>query len=179
MVCDFAHVGFTAATPLPNQGFPARFLGYNDLASLPDGIFDNLSSLEQLALYDNDLASLSDSVFDNLFNLEELYLAYNELTLLPNGVFDAVSNLKRLSLYSNELNSLPDGVFTGLSSLEFLEFDGNPGAPFLLEAELEQQGGDAVVVKIAEAAPFDLEVAPHRTRGRADYHGRHRCHRGS
>ena len=135
------------------------YLGYNDLASLPDGIFDNLSSLEQLALYDNDLASLSDSVFDNLFNLEELYLAYNELTLLPNGVFDAVSNLKRLSLYSNELNSLPDGVFTGLSSLEFLEFDGNPGAPFLLEAELEQQGGDAVVVKIAEAAPFDLEVA--------------------
>ena len=110
-------------------------------------------------MYDNDLASLSDSVFDNLFNLEELYLAYNELTLLPNGVFDAVSNLKRLSLYSNELNSLPDGVFTGLSSLEFLEFDGNPGAPFLLEAELEQQGGDAVVVKIAEAAPFDLEVA--------------------
>ena len=86
-------------------------------------------------MYDNDLASLSDSVFDNLFNLEELYLAYNELTLLPNGVFDAVSNLKRLSLYSNELNSLPDGVFTGLSSLEFLEFDGNPGAPFLLEAE--------------------------------------------
>ena len=26
MVPDFAHVGFTAATPLPNQGFPARFL---------------------------------------------------------------------------------------------------------------------------------------------------------
>ena len=135
------------------------YLGYNDFASLPDGIFDNLSSLEQLALYDNDLESLSDGVFDDLFNLEELYLGYNDLTSLPNGVFDAVSNLKRLSLYSNELNSLPDGVFTGLSSLEFLEFDGNPGAPFLLEAELEQQGGDAVVVKIAEAAPFDLEVA--------------------
>ena len=26
MVCDFAHVGFTAETPLPNQAFPARFL---------------------------------------------------------------------------------------------------------------------------------------------------------
>ena len=26
MVPDFAHVGFTAATPLSNQGFPARFL---------------------------------------------------------------------------------------------------------------------------------------------------------
>ena len=26
MVPDFAHVGFTAEIPLPNQGFPARFL---------------------------------------------------------------------------------------------------------------------------------------------------------
>ena len=32
MVPDFVHVGFTAATPLPNQGFPARFL--------VDGIMD-------------------------------------------------------------------------------------------------------------------------------------------
>ena len=27
MVPDFAHVGFTAEIPLPNQGFPAWFLG--------------------------------------------------------------------------------------------------------------------------------------------------------
>ena len=27
MVPDFVRLGFTAATPLPNQGFPARFLG--------------------------------------------------------------------------------------------------------------------------------------------------------
>ena len=27
MVPDLAHVGFTAEIPLPNQGFPARFLG--------------------------------------------------------------------------------------------------------------------------------------------------------
>ena len=26
MVCDFAHVGFTAEIPLPNQDFPSRFL---------------------------------------------------------------------------------------------------------------------------------------------------------
>ena len=29
---DFAHVGFTAATPLPNQGFPARFLDVAETA---------------------------------------------------------------------------------------------------------------------------------------------------
>ena len=30
MVPDLAHVGFTPATPLPNQGFPARFLAKTD-----------------------------------------------------------------------------------------------------------------------------------------------------
>ena len=30
MVPDLAHVGFTPATPLPNQGFPARFLDVNE-----------------------------------------------------------------------------------------------------------------------------------------------------
>ena len=38
MVCDFAHVGFTAEIPLPNQGFPARFLGtaaYDTVSSSP------------------------------------------------------------------------------------------------------------------------------------------------
>ena len=30
MVPDFVHVGFTAATPLLNQGFPARFLDVID-----------------------------------------------------------------------------------------------------------------------------------------------------
>ena len=35
MVPDFAHVGFTAEIPLPNQGFTARFLGwFKDWASI-------------------------------------------------------------------------------------------------------------------------------------------------
>ena len=35
MVCDFAHVGFTAKIPLPNQGFPARFLGILNNMKVP------------------------------------------------------------------------------------------------------------------------------------------------
>ena len=35
MVPDFVRLGFTAATPLPNQGFPARFLVWC-IRSAPD-----------------------------------------------------------------------------------------------------------------------------------------------
>ena len=33
MVPDFVRLGFTTATPLPNQGFPARFLGVEQHAA--------------------------------------------------------------------------------------------------------------------------------------------------
>ena len=35
MVPDFVRLGFTAATPLPNQGFPAQFLGTRFTFTLP------------------------------------------------------------------------------------------------------------------------------------------------
>ena len=41
MVPDFVRLGFTAATPLPNQGFPARFLvaeAYTRLAEIEDNL---------------------------------------------------------------------------------------------------------------------------------------------
>ena len=49
-------------------------------------------------------------------------------------------------------------MFEGLSSLEYVSLLDNPGVPFTLTAELEQQGDDAVVVKVAEGAPFDMSI---------------------
>ena len=49
-------------------------------------------------------------------------------------------------------------MFAGLTKLNTLNLSSNPGAPFTLTAELEQQGDAAVVVKVAEGAPFDLTV---------------------
>ena len=44
-----------------------------------------------------------------------------------------------------------------MSRLTTLNLQGNPGAPFVLKSELEKQGDDSVVVKVAEAAPFGME----------------------
>ena len=177
-----------ALTELPDGVFDGLtslerlYLNGNALTELPDGVFDNLSSLESLGLDGNTLTELPDGVFDNLSNLERLSLEGNALTELPDGVFDGLSSLEWLDLYRNALTELPDGVFGGLSSLEMLFlccndltelpdglFDGlselhtlyldaNPGSPFTFTAELEQRGDYAFVVKMAEGAPFDVEV---------------------
>ena len=131
----------------------------NDLSSLPDGVFDDLTNLDALALYDNDLAALPDGVFDELTKLRTLAISANELTALRSDEFKGVPNLTNLIVSNNELTTLPEGLFGGLSKLEVVSFTGNTGAPFTLTAELERQGDDGVVVKVAEGAPFETSVA--------------------
>ena len=72
---------------------PGLYLGHNSLTALPDGVFDELSSLEVLSLTHNSLTALPDGVFDELSSLEVLSLAHNDLTALPDGVFDELSSL--------------------------------------------------------------------------------------
>ena len=134
-------------------------LGRNILRELPNGVFDDLANLKRLWLdYNNSLSELPDGVFDGPANLEWLLLNGNDLGELPEGVFDSLSNLERLALYGNKLSALPEGAFEGLSVLERLELQDNPGADFIFTAELEQQGENAVVAKVAQGAPFAIAI---------------------
>ncbi len=130
----------------------------NDLSSLPDGVFDDLPNLDALALHDNELAALPDGVFDQLTELSRLFIADNKLTALRSDEFEGVPNLTDLIVSNNELTTLPAGLFEGLSKLEVVSFTGNTGAPFTLTGELERQGDDGVLVKVAEGAPFEMTV---------------------
>ena len=100
-------------------------LSYDNLSSLPEGIFQGLSNLQELDLYNNNLSSLPQGIFQGLSNLQGLNLNRNNLSSLPQGIFQGLSNLQTLSLADNNLSSLPQGIFQGLSNLQGLFLDEN------------------------------------------------------
>ena len=97
----------------------------NQLAALPEGVFDSLTSLEFLWLNDNQLTSLRADDFDGLTSLQYLGLHNNQLAALPEGVFDSLTSLQYLHLRNNQLAELPEGVFDGLTSLQYLGLHNN------------------------------------------------------
>ena len=143
-------------------------LDNNDLSELPDGIFHQLHFLRRLRLDNNDLSELPDGVFDDFINMNVLSLDGNDLSELPDGIFDRLgeySGWVELHLNGNDLSELPDGIFDGLTNLRQMWLHSNPGAPFTLTAELERRSGTAVVVRVAQGAPFDIEVSLSATGG--------------
>ena len=76
----------------------------------------------------------------------------------PKDVFDGLDSLTHLYLSHNRIHTLPEDVFEGLGNLTSLLLHSNPGRPFILTAYLERQGDNAVLVKVAEAVPFDMAV---------------------
>jgi hypothetical protein len=81
------------------------------LTSLPSGVFDNNVKLVTVDLSFNQLASLPTEVFDKNLKLAYIDFRNNKLTSLPAGVFDKNPNLKTIDFLGNKLTSLPAGVF--------------------------------------------------------------------
>ncbi len=137
----------------------------NELNELPPDLFDGLAGLSELLLDGNELGGLPPEIFGGLAGLELLRLDSNSLSALPGNVFYGLSDLKKLDLQINDPASLPEGLFAGLTGLKELRLDTNNGAPFTLTAELEQRGEDAIVVKVAQGAPFAMRVVLSATAG--------------
>ena len=140
------------------------------LTELPPRVFRDLAALETLGLSLNGLRELPPGIFAGLAALENLWLSLNGLRELPPGIFADLASLASLSLAGNRLTALPAGVFSGLPGFQSLEFHENPGAPFTLTLQLVRTdrtaSGGAVAVRVAEGAPFDIEMPVSAAGGR-------------
>ena len=122
------------------------------MTELPDGLFDNLTTLEGLSI-GGQFTELPDGLFDNLTNLEGLGVS-GQFAELPDGLFDNLTNLERLGVHG-QVTALPDGLFDNLTNLAEVSLDRNPGAPFVFGLEIARNQ-DNVVVNVSNASPFDI-----------------------
>ena len=99
-------------------------LGFNNFQTLPQGIFDNLGELMVLNLSDNQLNDLPADLFNKSPYLGELSIARNQLTAQsfasPNTVFANLGELFILQMEFNPLGSIPAGWFDDLTNMEYL-----------------------------------------------------------
>ena len=135
------------------------------LTSLPENVFDGLSSLKFLNLQDNGLTSLPENVFDELPTLIHIGLYGNSLTSLPENLFGGLSSLHRIMLYNNELTTLPNGIFEGVTTLQLLHLQGNSVDPLPLTVSLGRVGTDQFKAVAPTGAPFNILLPLNVTNG--------------
>jgi len=165
-------VAETALSALPDGTFAGLsnleelFVYSTGVSELGDEVFAGMPRLRNLYLWGNRLTELPPSVFSQLTDLETLDISGNQLATLPPGVFSNLSRLKSLAVQQNRLAELPDEIFAGLSVLNALNLENNPGAPFVLDVQLERTdtadlaapGPAQVVLSLSEGAPFSMRI---------------------
>ncbi|XP_060064608.1 G-protein coupled receptor GRL101-like [Ylistrum balloti] len=100
-------------------------LSNNGIVSLPEGLFDDMSSLVSLNLSYNKINQLPTDVFHGLSGLEMLLLSNNIISVLPDTVLRGFPVLKFLDLSNNQISVLPDTVLRGFPVLKFLDLSNN------------------------------------------------------
>ena len=117
------------------------------LSMLPPRVFSNLTKLRSLALTVNGLASLESGLFNQLTKLTTLNLSSNDLTGLPGNIFDSLTSLTTLNLSSNDLTpeGLPDDIFENLTRLGSLALNGNPGSNSFIPSA---NAGDGLIANV-------------------------------
>lgn len=98
----------------------------NYFTTLPEGIFDGMSSLVNLWFSDNrDLESLPENIFNGLVSLESLEFRNGKLSVIQGGLFQGLESLFKLAFEEHDISSLSEGAFDDLSALTFLDFADN------------------------------------------------------
>ena len=101
--------------------------GQLQLATLSADVFEGLTGLEELWVFENRIATLSSGAFRGLPNLRDLHLFDNRIAGLTPGAFPGLQSLERLVLKGNRIRTFPFDEFEALPALRRLYITDNPG----------------------------------------------------
>ncbi|XP_071852329.1 uncharacterized protein [Apostichopus japonicus] len=114
---------------LPPSNFPSKtnilLLNENNLTALPEPLFSDMISLQNLSLSQNNLTPLPEYIFSDMISLQRLDLSANSLWSLQINTFSSLENIQKLLLNQNNLTALPEHIFSDLISLQYLNLGKN------------------------------------------------------
>lgn len=100
-------------------------LSSNNMASLQNDAFIELSLLTKLDLSDNVITVLSASVFNPLVELKTLILNKNQMTTLHNLLLARTTKLEFLSIHTNKIKGLSVALVDKVGALTFFDLSAN------------------------------------------------------
>lgn len=128
----YLDLSFNQITTLPDAAFSNLTalnnlqLSSNPLTSIPSNAFTGLNRLTSLALSRANIRDINPEWFSSLSSLESLFMQNNQIQVLPPTVFAAALNLRDLFLYGNQIRELNRNSFgNGLTNLHTIYLGDN------------------------------------------------------
>lgn len=99
-------------------------LNGNKLEKIPTGLSD-MQMLKSLDLGENQIKSLENASFTEMSNIVGLRLTENFLETIKRGIFDKMTSLQILNLSRNKISHIEVGSFDHNQNLQAIRLDGN------------------------------------------------------
>jgi len=88
--------------------------------NLPEDLFDGLTSLKTIDLYNNQISSIHPLIFKGLWSLERINLSNNQLTKIHRYQFSGMLNITSINISNNDIPTLDNTMFNNLPNLKLL-----------------------------------------------------------
>lgn len=100
-------------------------IAYNQISSLPNSAFSQLSQVEYLNLGHNPIGNIPENAFHGMVNLGILIIQDCEISELHENQFRGLNSLRDLRINRNRISSLPRMIFNELWNLTEIDMDDN------------------------------------------------------
>jgi len=120
-----SRMSLTAVPANAESNTTAIDMSFNNISTLSNKDFVNLTHLEILLLSNNDISSLEPYIFHQTIKLLHLDLSNNKISVINLNQFESLNRLRHLYLQNNAIQYIHPNVFKYNQHLVLLDISGN------------------------------------------------------
>ena len=134
-------------------------LSDNQLQTIPENVFTNLTRLKYLEFNYNKLTRLNGSLFRNLPKLNIVKFEYNKISDIDDNVFQNVPKLETIYFFNNQLTKIPFKALQNVPSVKYLNMGFNK-ITSVGDRGIQYQWNDLTDIELDSNQISDMTVFP-------------------